>query len=324
MPMHLRVDSDLSVLHAGPTMLRIRPASRLIGRALSEIFEIRRPRSFNPSLFSESLGQKVHLSFRDPPQTSLKGVIVGLPDGGGIVNVSFGIGVVDAVRDYGLTSADFAATDLTIEMLYLVEAKSAAMEQSRDLNQRLQIAKSTAERQAQTDALTGAWNRRALEMELARVIETRTPFTLMRLDLDFFKNVNDTVGHAAGDHVLQVVTRILGDETRSGDIVARVGGDEFVLVLHGLVDAARADRIARRIIERVAEPIDFDGTLCQVGSSIGSTMSVLYDRPDLDRMQRDADAALYRSKHCGRGRHTSATILSGFSSGPASTHAPAA
>ena len=169
-----------------------------------------------------------------------------LPDGNGVlVNLGFGIGVVEAVGAYDLRASDFAPTDLTIEMLYLVEAKSAAMEASRDLNRRLQSAKRTAEQQAQTDPLTGARNRRALDAELGRMIEARIPFGLVHVDLDYFKAVNDTLGHAAGDHVLKTVAQILSGEIRSGDIISRVGGDEFVLVLPDITTKAAIDALAR-------------------------------------------------------------------------------
>ena len=310
MPMHLMLDQNRTIRHAGPTLLRLRPADQLIGRDFHDVFTIRRQKHAPINQAAETELVKLTLQFREGKATPLKGVMTELPAGyGALVNLSFGIGVIEAVRDYDLTVGDFAPTDLTIEMLYLVEAKSAAMEQSRDLNLRLQKAKAAAEKQAQTDALTGAHNLRALDHELERLVETRTPFTLMHLDLDFFKAVNDTLGHAAGDHVLRVVAAILREETRLGDIVARVGGDEFVLVLHGLVDASRAEEMAESIVARVAQPIPFEGQSCNIATSIGWTMSADYDRPDIERMRRDADAALYRSKHLGRGRQCWAAAL---------------
>ena len=152
--------------------------------------------------------------------------------------------------DYALVSSDFAATDLAIEMLYLVEAKSAAMEASRKLNLRLQGAMIAAEEQAFTDTLTGLKNRRAMDHVLARLIEAGREFALMHIDLDFFKAVNDTLGHAAGDHVLQNVARIMVEETRSDDTVARVGGDEFVILFDGLTDRETLVRVAERIIQK--------------------------------------------------------------------------
>ena len=253
-------------------------------------------------------GQKLHLQLRAAPRTELKGVLVPLPEGaslgpagGAIVNLSFGISVVDAVAEFALTSADFAATDLAVEMLYLVEAKSAAMQASRMLNLRLQGAKIAAEEQAFTDTLTGLKNRRAMDHVLGRLIEGEVEFALVHLDLDYFKAVNDTLGHAAGDHVLQQAARIMVSETRRQDTVIRTGGDEFVLIFSGLTDPARLDELARRLIARLEEPILYEDQPCLISGSIGATLSVFYPHPEIDRMMEDADTALYAAKHAGRG-----------------------
>ena len=303
-PMHLALDRTGHITHVGPTLAKLRPDTVLVGRRFLEVFELRRPRAIvgMKDLVAQA-GTKLHLRFRDPPTTDLKGILVlpGDAEEGAVVNLSFGISVVDAVRDYALTSADFAATDLTIEMLYLVEAKSAAMEASRKLNLRLQGAKIAAEEQAFTDTLTGLKNRRAMDHVLARAVEARARFALMHLDLDFFKAVNDTMGHAAGDHVLQQVARIMVEETRSDDTVARVGGDEFMLLLTGKLTHQVLERISARLIERLEEPIPFGAQTCKISASIGVVLSTAYDDiPDVARLQEDADIALYASKHKGR------------------------
>ena len=238
---------------------------------------------------------------REAPRRSLKGVLVALPQGGAVVNLSFGISVLDAVRDYALTSADFAATDLAIEMLYLVEAKSAAMEASRKLNLRLQGAMIAAEEQAFTDTLTGLKNRRALDHVLERMLGAKVPFALMHLDLDYFKTVNDTLGHAAGDTVLQKVARVMVEHTRDQDTVARVGGDEFVILFNDLTDRRRLMRVGARLIEALEEPIPFEGHSCHISASIGITLTTAYSSPEASVMMNDADAALYASKRAGRG-----------------------
>jgi diguanylate cyclase (GGDEF)-like protein len=219
-----------------------------------------------------------------------------------MINLSFGIGVTEAVRRHGLTEVDFAPTDLTVEMLYLAEAKSAVVGELRDLNLRLQGAKIAAEEQALTDTLTGLRNRRALDIALGELTRHGHAFGLMHIDLDFFKQVNDTLGHAAGDHVLRVVARILTAQTRSSDTVARVGGDEFVVILPEMSDTARLGQVARRIIENLTQPIYFEGQSCRISASIGVTVSTFYPSPQADRMLSDADDALYASKRAGRGR----------------------
>jgi len=308
MPMHVWLSPEGRIRRVGPTLQKLRPRMLLSGRNFLDVFELRRPRSAR-SLegLMRAAETRLHLAFRHPPCTALKGLIIPLEgEAGALINLSFGISVVEAVAEYGLTVGDFAATDLTVEMLYLVEAKSAVMEESKKLNQRLQGAKIAAEEQAFTDTLTGLKNRRAMDHVLARLIGEGKPFGLMHLDLDFFKDVNDSYGHAAGDHVLQQVARVLVEETRANDTAVRVGGDEFVLIFDGVTDALRLNGVANRIIGRLEQPIPFNGTPCRISGSIGTTLSTRYDRPEAEQMLQDADMALYASKRAGRARVTQA------------------
>ncbi|MDW3182183.1 diguanylate cyclase domain-containing protein [Roseobacter sp.] len=305
-PMHVILNRNGDIRFAGPTAQKLLPDDSLVGRSFLDVFEIKRPREIKSiSALCEKAGMKLHMQFRDPPHRELKGVLMEGPEVGQmIVNLSFGISVVDAVQEYKLTAADFAPTDLTIEMLYLVEAKSAAMEASRQLNRRLQGARIAAEEQALTDTLTGLKNRRAMDQVLADLIAEGECFALMHMDLDYFKAVNDTMGHAAGDHVLQQVSKIMLNEVRSRDTVARVGGDEFVLLLRDVEDPAIIDQIANRIIKKLSEPIYFEGARCEVSGSAGTTLSSNYPVLTADNLLGDADVALYESKYRGRGRHT--------------------
>lgn len=302
-PMHAILDHTGHITSAGPTLTRLHPARPLVGCRFLEVFDLRRPRDVTSmKKLRQVSGKKLKMRFRRPPHTGLKGVMVSTADGGGVVNLSFGIAVLEAVQDYALTVSDFAATDLAIEMLYLVEAKTAAMTASRMLNQRLQGAKIAAEEQAFTDTLTGLKNRRALDHILSRLIGARVPFALLHLDLDYFKDVNDTLGHAAGDRVLQEVARVMVAETRAQDTVARVGGDEFVLVIDLLQEAHPLRSLANRLIHRLKEPILYQGQTCRISASVGIAVSRHYVVPDPDQIAADADAALYAAKHAGRGR----------------------
>lgn len=303
MPMYLALDDTGKITAIGPTLARLIPNGPAIGCGFFDIMQVLRPAEITSTAdLAARAGDRLHLTLLGAADVSLRGVAVPVQAGGLVINLSFGIGVIDAVRHHALTAADFAPTDLAVEMLYLVEAKSAVMAELRNLNLRLQGAKMAAEEQALSDTLTGLRNRRALDATLGGLIGQGTGFGLMHIDLDFFKQVNDTRGHAAGDHVLRAVARVLLAETRVSDTVARVGGDEFVVVLPGLPEVSQLALIARRIIDKMTEPIDFEGSPCCISASIGLTVSTHYDRPDADRMLSNADHALYASKRAGRGQ----------------------
>ena len=304
MPMHIRLSADGRIEGLGPTLGKLMSGHSPVGRAFFSLFEVRRPGGVEDvAALLRGAGQPLHLRLRLAPDTGLRGLAVPLAkDDGILLNLSFGSSVTDAVRVHDLTDSDFAPTDLAMELLYVVEAKTAVMRELRDLNHRLEGAKTAAEEQALTDTLTGLRNRRALELAMAQVIVRNTPFGLMHMDLDYFKSVNDTLGHAAGDKVLREVGRILRGQTRDADTIARIGGDEFVILLPGLVDASVLRTIAERVIAQLDQPILHDGRACRVSASIGMTVSTTYPQVHPDRMMADADEALYEAKRAGRGR----------------------
>lgn len=304
-PLHLRVGPTGHIVHVGPTLRKLSPKREMSGLRFLEVFRVVRPRQVaSMREFQAIAGRKLHLELREPPRTALKGLAVPTEDGGFVVNFAFGMSVVAAVRDLSLTSADFAATDPTIEMLYLIEAQAAAMEAARTLNARLQGAKAAAEQQAFTDPLTGLANRRAMDMTLARLVASRTKLALMNVDLDFFKMVNDTMGHAAGDQVLIQVAAIFRAETRPQDLVARVGGDEFVIIMPETTDPTYLERVGRRIIDGLETPIEYSGIACHISGSIGTVIWDGRAPTSPDTLLDDADIALYASKDSGRAQQT--------------------
>ncbi|HTJ63395.1 MAG TPA: PleD family two-component system response regulator [Alphaproteobacteria bacterium] len=160
---------------------------------------------------------------------------------------------------------------------------------------------------ALTDALTGLFNRRYvmghLERLLTRSGEQKKTFGVLMLDIDHFKNVNDTYGHAAGDIVLKEFAHRLSRHMRNFDLVSRIGGEEFLAVLPD-VDIQMAKVVAERLCAVVAdEPIVCtpDGTALRITTSIGVTLAG--DRAEtVDSVLKRADTALYRAKNGGRNR----------------------
>ncbi len=156
---------------------------------------------------------------------------------------------------------------------------------------------------AQTDPLTGLLNRRCfIERASVALMEARTlraPLAVLLFDIDHFKQVNDNFGHAAGDAMLCHLARLTRQQLRGDDLFARIGGDEFAVLLTGAGDA-RA--VAARLPQRVSEtPMGFDGRELTCAISLGAAV-VVADDHDIDSALRQADAALYEAKRQGRGR----------------------
>lgn len=301
MPMFLHVDETGLIRSIGPTLLKLL-GTNIIGCSFDQVFQVRRPADFKSV---QNLLQQTRLRFvlRGQAKTQFKGVCVPLHGSNDVlINLSFGYGIRDAVREHGLSDTDFAPTDLAIELLYLAEAKTAVMGEVERMADRLRGAKQRAEEQAFTDALTGLGNRRAMSASMQRLMQSRTGFAVLHLDLDYFKQVNDTLGHAAGDHVLKVISSILLSSVRGGDFVARVGGDEFVIFLPGVTDANPIQRVGHSVLSFVSQGIQFDGQACKIGVSIGAALVPGGTTLVAEEIIHQADEALYAAKRAGRGR----------------------
>ncbi|MDA3040254.1 MAG: EAL domain-containing protein, partial [Actinomycetota bacterium] len=162
------------------------------------------------------------------------------------------------------------------------------------------------------DELTGLPNRRALNSTgdgaLARSSRSSQELAMLLIDLDGFKGVNDTLGHPAGDALLQEVARRLQQSTRAGETLARLGGDEFAVIAENLTDEEAARPLAERLIEALRPPIQIDGQWLAVGTSIGFTVTSDQNRPTSTAdLLKQADIALYEAKRQGRGRALSFT-----------------
>jgi diguanylate cyclase (GGDEF)-like protein len=158
------------------------------------------------------------------------------------------------------------------------------------------------QRRARFDDLTGALKRDEAVSRLGEVCSHQRRLGdecgVLFIDVDNFKIVNDSRGHALGDAVLTTLTERIRSAVRSGDTVARTGGDEFLVILEGLHDVDEARTIAEKIRNLSADPVSSDRETVDVSVSIGVTMCAPGDTPDV--LMARADSAMYAAKHAGR------------------------
>jgi diguanylate cyclase (GGDEF)-like protein/PAS domain S-box-containing protein len=159
---------------------------------------------------------------------------------------------------------------------------------------------------ARTDSLTGLANRATFNERLAQAFAaTRRggpPFAVISLDVDHFKNVNDTLGHPAGDQLLCLMAQRLKETVRETDVVARLGGDEFAILQSGITDVASAGTLAAKILDQMRQPCVINGNELHLTVSIGISPFVP-GTPGPDAMMSQADMALYQAKEEGRNRY---------------------
>lgn len=161
-------------------------------------------------------------------------------------------------------------------------------------------------RQANFDSLTNLPNRRMLhdrlQQEIRKSQRNQLPLALMYLDLDHFKEVNDTLGHDIGDMLLMEAARRIGSCVRESDTVGRPGGDEFTVILGELDDIGCVDRVAEKILQKLAEPFPLGEDKAYVSTSIGIT---LYpnDADNIEALLKNADQSMYAAKNLGRNRY---------------------
>lgn len=178
----------------------------------------------------------------------------------------------------------------------LAEARNAELERTR----------LEAEQSALHDYLTGLPNRRYLEEKLEEWRAGKgtlgSGIAILHIDLDRFKQINDTHGHGAGDAMLMLAARILRENIRITDFAARIGGDEFVVLLDHDGATATLSAIASRIIDQMRQPAFYNGQECRFGASIGIAHTLARDI-DPKQLLQNADIALYKAKNLGRNRY---------------------
>ena len=175
----------------------------------------------------------------------------------------------------------------------------------RDQRDRLRV-EAKMRRLADTDSLTGLVNRGRFTRTLERWLGSRRgddrAVALFSLDLDRFKPVNDTQGHAAGDAVLVRVAGRLCSIVREGTVVARIGGDEFSIIARGMPNREAVRTLADRFVEVLSRPIAINGQIYEIGASVGVALAP-WDGDTGEALVRNADLALYQAKRSGGGTH---------------------
>ncbi|RKP58691.1 diguanylate cyclase domain-containing protein [Pararobbsia silviterrae] len=162
------------------------------------------------------------------------------------------------------------------------------------------------------DHLTELLNRKGFDRRFAEAFErahetrheTRQPIALLLVDLDDFKDVNDTFGHARGDRLLGLVAARLEGCVSALDAVARIGGDEFAVVLERVVAPHAVDTVALRIVRALLEPYEIDGCVVRCSASVGAAIHDPRDSSSPNELFMRADTALYAAKHAGKGQYT--------------------
>ena len=168
-------------------------------------------------------------------------------------------------------------------------------------------AEETIRRHAYYDPLTGLPNRRLfydrLGLEIRKSRRSGLPIALMFIDLDNFKQVNDTLGHSQGDLLLTEAVQRITECVREIDTVSRLGGDEFTVIISELDSSCSVERIAQNIINRLAKPFQLGASVVQISASIGIALHP-GDSTDVDTLLKNADHAMYVAKHSGRNRYS--------------------
>ncbi|MEO1678727.1 MAG: EAL domain-containing protein [Pseudomonadota bacterium] len=188
---------------------------------------------------------------------------------------------------------------LRLDVSEVVRHRRAAEEYARQL----EAANRAIMEKALRDDLTGLGNRRLLTQKLEEFVERKSgsdgEIAVLQIDLDRFKQINDTMGHAAGDHVLVETAKRILDLVEIDDVVSRIGGDEFIALLYVSAGSRRPERLAKSLIASLSRPAHFEGKECRFGASVGLARTPLSDP---DELLVNSDLALYKAKRQGRGR----------------------
>ena len=292
-PFHLRLSETLEVLGFGRSLPLLCPGIA-VGDALAAhtwSFPIRGP--IGPEDFRVDAGRAVVLQAQ-ATEVRLRCQVLVLADETILLLGTPWLAGLDDLGRTGLTLGDFAEHDPTPDFLFVFQGQLTALNDARRLADRLRRLEAERRHQALHDPLTGVGNRRLFTESLER---NHPGACLVIVDVDDFKEVNDTFGHPMGDAVLCAVAQRLRALTTGQDTIARLGGDEFAVLLAGDDPARRSVALAHAIVEVMRSPVSLDGSSVSVSVSVGA---VPHGDPTV--LARNADVALYAAKRGGRGR----------------------
>ena len=303
-PFHLVLDRDLRVLQVGASLRQLCPALAP-GAHLQQALEVIAPRvDVNFEAFRAESRSLFLLRAADTSST-LRGQMLHDDDADVLVFVgSPWVTDVDAFHALGLTIDDFAVSDNVIDYLLLLQNQTSALQEAKNFADRLENVVETLTYQAFHDSLTGLANRSMFTGRLTSALyaqsgQSTVVVSVLYLDLDDFKDVNDRLGHAAGDDLLMQVGQRLRNCVRESDTVARVGGDEFaVLVTHGGPLAGAT--VAENILAALADPFQLGRDRVQSGGTVGLAVDTGGELTG-EEMLRRADVAMYVAKASGKG-----------------------
>jgi diguanylate cyclase (GGDEF)-like protein len=263
---------------------------------------------FGSLVLAAGMGGVAALAMKPLPEitSSTRGLMVGSYAVSALALVARALGVLVDPQDAGAPASIFLTMPLLAGYATILGASVAF------LLMQTERADFTAKQLASTDPLTGAYNRRTflelIEKELSRARRFELPVSLVMLDIDHFKRINDTHGHLAGDRVLQRFADVVRAELRKEDVLVRYGGEEFCVLVPDVAGPG-AVTLAGRIRAAVArEPFVIDGIEIPVTTSAGVAARIDEGPEDLDRLVNRADEALYMAKRRGRNRVASVAL----------------
>lgn len=185
---------------------------------------------------------------------------------------------------------------------HVVDELQTAKKLAEEKNNELEAAYTRMEHNSLHDALTGLPNRRYLDEVMTEFARKKAGACVLHIDLDRFKQINDTLGHAAGDAMLVHAAKVLRSNVAKTDFLARVGGDEFVLFIDKQKTQDELSTLSKRIIKKMSEPVDYNGQECRFGVSVGIARA-RSKKVNTKQLLINADIALYLAKENGRNRH---------------------